>query len=210
MSFCRHSWSLVGAEHWLQAELSWLKCGLSSYRKHALPSPPLKWSWLEYTSNRIISFCLGFSLVSSSVLDLVSVTQCYSFFLWGDRGSTWLRVLREARQKARAITYRMAAGGSSGVVPCALLFRDAFQAGTLSAVIFLTPEVVQTWQICVLQEDKIKLLNYLSCFIRNITSNRKESVTKLIALSEGDFRDTMMCWFCLRCGIAHMLTAWLL
>lgn len=53
-----------------------------------------------------------------------------------------VRVLCEATQKACAIRYRMAANLSSGVVPCALLSRDAFQAGTISTAVVPAPKVV--------------------------------------------------------------------
>lgn len=121
-SFFWHSWSLAWEETRLQAELSGLRCSrLSSYTNYALPSPPLNWSPLEYAPKKIILLCLALALVSSSTLHLGSVTKCYSIFLRGDWGTTWLRVLCEAMQKACAINCRMAAGVSSRVVLCVLL-----------------------------------------------------------------------------------------
>lgn len=72
-------------------------------------------------TKKIILLCLALSLVSSSTLHLGSVTKCYSIFLWGDWGTTWLRILCEAMQKACAINCRMAAGVSSRVVLSLLL-----------------------------------------------------------------------------------------
>lgn len=73
-------------------------------------------------------------------------TRSLSIFPWEDWDTAWLRVLCEATQKACAIHYRMAADLSSGVVLCALLSRDAFQAVGPSALLYSQPLRLHVWK----------------------------------------------------------------
>lgn len=83
-----------------------------------------------------------FVVMRDYIRAMLGDTRLFSIFPWEDWSAAWLRVLCEATQEACAIHYRMAAVLSSRAVPCALLSRDAFHAGTLRSIAFPVPEVV--------------------------------------------------------------------